>query len=318
MVVAVTGGTGFVGKRLVLRHVKAGDAVRVLTRRHHGNTGLPGEVSLFRGDLTGPSSDLIPFLDGADVLYHCAAEQNDPGRMYEVHVNGVRRLIEASHRRIGRWVHLSSVGVYGRPKRGTIAEDAPLKPLGQYEITKEESERLLVEASSTHQLPCVILRPCKVFGPEMPPQDLYQFINVIAKGLFFFIGKTGAIANYIHVDNVVEALVLCGTLPQAVGRTYNVSDWRTLDEFLAIIAGELGKPKPTLRLPEWIARAFALVLAPVPGFPLTNSRITGLVNRTVYDSARIERELGYTYVVSIEEGLRQMVSRWRDKIAAHA
>jgi nucleoside-diphosphate-sugar epimerase len=313
MVVAATGGTGFVGNRLVRRHLAAGDRVRVLTRRAAGSASLPDAVSLYRGDLTDGAHALKPFVDGADVLYHCAAELRDESRMHAVHVHGTRNLVEAAEQRIGRLVLLSSVGVYGRTPGGFVAEDSPLRPEGAYETTKGEAERVVREAAVHGTMKCSILRPSKVFGPEMRPQDLYQLIAVIDRGWFFFIGEAGAVANYAHVDNVVEGLLCCATLPQAVGGIYNLSDWRPLEEFIAIIAAALGRRAPALRIPETAARWMARLLKPIPGFPLTESRIAGLVNRTIYVNARIERELGYAHSVTMEEGLRQMVQAWREQ-----
>lgn len=312
-VVAITGGTGFVGSRLVRRHVAAGDKVRVLTRRSAGAAGLPDAVSLCRGDLTEGGPALNAFVDGADVLYHCAAELRDESRMHAVHVHGTRNLVAAAEQRIGRLVQLSSVGVYGRTPGGLVTEDSPLRPEGAYETTKVEAERVVREAAARGAVKVSILRPSKVFGPEMRPRDLYQLIAVVDRGWFFFVGEAGATANYAHVDNVVEGLLCCATRPQAEGGTYNLSDWRPLEEFVAVIAAELGCRTPAIRIPEAAARWLARLLKPVPGFPLTESRITGLVNRTIYVNARIERELGYVHPVTMEEGLRQMVKAWREQ-----
>jgi len=153
MVVAITGGTGFIGGRLVRRHLEAGDTVRVLTRRSPAASGLPDAVQQFQGDLRSGVKDHLPFVDGADVLYHCAAELDDESGMHAVHVEGTQHLLEAARGRVGRWVHLSSVGVYGRAPGGLIAEEAPLQPATTYERTKAESERLVMEAASLANMP---------------------------------------------------------------------------------------------------------------------------------------------------------------------
>jgi nucleoside-diphosphate-sugar epimerase len=82
-----------------------------------------------------------------------------------------------------------------------------------------------------------ILRPSNVFGPGMLNQSILQMIQTIERGIFFFIGRRGASANYVHVSNVVDALILCGR-SAADGRTYNISDWCTMEDFV----GAIGSP----------------------------------------------------------------------------
>jgi nucleoside-diphosphate-sugar epimerase len=311
MIVAITGGTGFIGKRLAIKHLEKGDNVRVLTRRSANHSNLPDNTSLYRGDLTDGTKKILPFIEGADLLYHCAAEINEPNLMHNVHVQGTRNLIGAASGKIGRWIQLSSVGVYGPQFRGTVTEKTPLNPIGVYETTKAESDNLVIEAAARGAITFSMLRPSNVFGPTMTNQSLFQMIVMINKRLFFFIGKPGASANYIHVDNVVEGLVQCGKKDAAKGRIYNLSDHRTIEEFVAIIADELHKPVPRLRLPEMPVQWMAKLCGRLPHFPLTESRVNALTNRSVYSIERIQYELGYVHQVSIEDGLRQMVKAWK-------
>ncbi len=307
MIVAVTGGTGFIGARLVARHLAAGDAVRVLSRRPAGS--LPGRdvTAYYRGDLADEAADLRPFVDGADVLYHCAGETRDPRRMRPVNVGGTARLAAAAAGRIGRWVQLSSIAAYGVPAAGTVTEETPPAPAGAYQCSRAESDALAARWAADGAFGLAILRPSQVIGPGLPDGSLTRAIALIDRGLFFFVGSPGAVVNYIHVDCVVDALLRCGRMPGAEARTYNVSEHRTLEELAAAIAEALGKKAPSLRLPEAPVRLAVRILGKIPGFPLTEARLNGMVRRTVYAAARIRSELGYRHPVSIEEGLRQLV-----------
>ena len=311
MIVAVTGGTGFIGKRLVARHLAEGDAVRVLSRRAARERTAGGLLDLYPGDLTDGTADLRRFVDGARVLYHCAGEVRDPARMRALHVEGTRNLSEAAAGRIGVWVQLSSVGAYGPRRAGVVTEETPPFPEGIYERTKAESDGIVAEAAAGGAFGLSILRPSNVFGPGMPNRSLVAMIAMIDRGLFFFIGEHGAIANYIHVDGVADALMRCGRMPQARGRTYNLSEHRTMEEFVAAIADALGRRRPTARLPETPVRLVARILGKVPGFPLTESRVNALVSRAIYPDTRIRSELAYRHPVSIEEGLLQLAREWK-------
>ncbi len=311
MIVAITGGTGFIGAKLVARHLAQGDTVRLLSRRPVAGPAGNGLVTVHRGDLAVDGTDLRPFVDNAEVLYHCAGEIRDLARMHAVNVEGTRRLAAVSAGRIGRWVQLSSVGVYGARRAGVVTEETPLSPESPYERTKAQSDALVAEAAGGGAFGLAILRPSIVFGPGMPSRFLSAMISMIDRGLFFFIGEPGATATYVHVDGVTEALARCGRMAEANGRTYNLSEQRTIEEFVAAIACALGKRPPTARLPEAPLRYAARVLGRIPGFPLTESRVNALVGRTVYPDTRIRSELLYAHPVSIEEGLRQMVTEWR-------
>jgi len=311
MIVAITGGTGFIGRGLVLRHLEKGDTVRVLTRQNANDAGLPDSVLLYHEDLTKSAKKLRSFVEGADLLYHCAAEIRDSILMQTVHIQGTRNLIEAASGNIGHWIQLSSVGVYGPHFNGAVTEETPLNPVGIYETTKSESDNLVIEAAAQGAITFSMLRPSNVFGPSMTNQSLFQMIAMIDKGFFFFVGKPGASANYIHVDNVVEGLIQCGEKDAARSQIYNISDCRTIEEFVAVIADELRKPVPKLRVPEMPVRWMARLCGRLPHFPLTGSRINALTNQSVYSIKRIQYELGYIHQVSMEEGLQRMVKAWK-------
>jgi len=310
MIVAITGATGFIGRRLIMRHLNQGDKVRVLSRRSTSEAGLPNSVQWFQGDLSN-TDNLQTFVDGADVLYHCAGEIRDPLLMESVHVVGTHRLIEAATDRIGCWVQLSSTGAYGQQREGIITELTQLNPRGIYEVTKVQSDALVKEASSSGAFQHVILRPSIVYGAAMPNQSLYNMISMIERGWFFFIGKSGASANYIHVDNVVEALVLCSKAHQAIGQVYNLSDHCTLEYFVANIAKLLGCSAPRTRLPELSVRMLTKLFGRIPGVPLTGTRVDALTNSAVYSNEKIEQELGYRHLLSMEDGLNDLVSYWQ-------
>jgi len=306
VIIAITGGTGFIGKHLIARHVARGDQVRYLTRQTP--TKVIDGASAMVGNLTASVDELRPFVQGVDVLYHCAAELHDATRMYNTNVLGTQNLLAAAHGEVKRWVQLSSIGVYGNNPAQDVNEDTIIKPMNAYEVSKAAADELVYSAFAVQHLQGVILRPSNVYGIDMPNQSLFQLIRMIERGLFFFIGQRGAIANYIQRENVIDALVLCGTatLP-ANGRTYIISDFCTLEEFVDIIAVALKIPSPKKRLPESLVRLVARLADYLPNFPLRSSRVDALTNRHVYRTERIESELAYQHKISMTEGISELV-----------
>jgi len=308
MIVAITGGSGFIGAKLAKRHLAAGDRVRILTRK--AKLPVPG-AEIFRADL-GDCKDspaaLAPFVQDADLLYHCAWIVQDRASTDSVHVAGTRRLLQASAGRIGRWVQLSTTAVYGGPfEDEEIDEESPSPPpQGSYEQAKAEADRLVLEAAHEGALQCSVLRAAAVIGPDMPAAWLRQLVAAIERRRFFFIGKPGATINTVAVENVVDALQLCATHPEAVGRIYNVCDWRSWESFVGAICAALGLRPPSLRCPAVLGSIATLV----PGSPLTRMRLNALTNRRRYASRRLERELGYRHQVSLEQALHRCVAQW--------
>jgi len=296
-VVSITGGAGFIGKPLVQSHLSLGDEVRVLSR--HPQKDTEG-VRYFQGDLTSSTCELSQFVEGVDVLYHCAGELYDESKMEDLHVNGIKRLLLAADGRVGRWVQLSSVGAYGSCRNGTVTEETRENPIGVYEFTKTQSDQLVRETSVKGGMEYSILRPSIVFGESMTNQSLAQMCKMIQRGLFFYIGRN-AVVNYVHVADVVNALMLCGQLAEAKDKTYILSDAVSLESMAASISKGMGVRPPSVRLSESIARFLSNSIGKIPGFPLTESRVNALTSRCCYDSSAIQKELGVSFQTSLEE-----------------
>jgi nucleoside-diphosphate-sugar epimerase len=313
MIAGITGGTGLIGNALALRLQKRGDSVRVLALPIGDDfPRIPGVEYVF-ADMAVSAEPLPGFVGGLDVLYHCAGEVRDEGRMHAAHVTAVKNLCGAAAHRVGHWVQLSSVGIYGPQPCGVVTEETPWNPLNTYERTKAESERIVRGAAGPGAFSFSVLRPSNIFGPRMANRSLFQMIEMIDRRLFFYIGRPGASANYIPVESVVESLVLCGTMPAARNRTYNVSDHLSLEDFVGAISRHLGKTAPKLRLPERPVRALARILGRLPRFPLTPSRVDALTVRSVYSTERIRRELGFAHPLAMEDGLGRLVEDWKQR-----
>nr|WKF58543.1 N-acetyl-alpha-D-glucosaminyl-diphospho-ditrans,octacis-undecaprenol 4-epimerase [Paraburkholderia busanensis] len=324
MHVSLTGASGFIGRRLVEQLLNAGASVTILTRGD-APAGLAGRVRVVRGDLCRSEDDLAPLLTDCDTLFHCAGELYRPELMEALHVGGTRRLLAAAQRNAARrgtplhWVQLSSVGAYGPPGRPNetrvVEEDYPLAPVGPYEVTKTRSDELVTDAGATGFLTYTIVRPTNVFGESMTNTSLRGLLSMIRKRLFFYIGESGAMANYVHVDDVVAALLACGTQAAASNRVFNVANDCSLEELAISCAQALGVASPWLRLPEGLARLAARCGSVLPRFPLTQERVNALVGRTTYSSQRIRDELGVQPSISVASRARAMLGEPASPVA---
>ena len=298
MIIAVLGASGFVGLELVKRLSGSNNRIRVLSRK---KTYPVDNVEIFTADLTCKSIDLNDFLDDVDVLYNCSGVINDENLMYDLHVVAIKRVLKLSKGRVKKWVQLGSVGSYGHAIDGRITENSNDNPANLYEETKTISDNMV----KSSDIPYVILRPSNIFGVSMSNQSLRDLLNAVRKGLFFFTGKEGSsLVNYIHVEDVVNALVCCGSNEKALGEVFNLSQSTTVEKMIASFLYGMKSNKKILRLPEGVVRAVVGIFGWIPRFPLTSSRVDALTGKCIYDSTKIQKILGFKYSMTLEEGLR--------------
>ena len=306
MKVAITGAGGYLGGMLVRAHAARGDAVHALARDAAAIPKAPG-VMPTGVDLTRADDVPNAFFEHVDVVYHCAAEIEDESAMHSVNVDATRTLLSRARGRIGHWVQVSSLSVYGLPRAGVVTEESAIRPASRYAQTKAEADSLVADKSQG-AFTYTIARPSAILGRNMRNRSLHALIETVSRGRYAFIGAPGAIGNFVHEDNVVDALLLCATRVEARARTYNVSQNCTIERMIETIASALGVAKPRMRIPEALARFIAQAGRVLPSFPLTPGRVAVLTSRAEYPTNRIERELGYRHLKSVEDGLRELVA----------
>lgn len=304
MNISITGGTGFIGKLLCLKLLSMGNSVVLLSRKESKIDSIP----VVMGDLVDGSDALDAFVANADIIYHCAGEVKDSSLMYNSHVRGTSNLLAAVQRRIRRtgrpvhWVQLSSTGAYGHQgDLQVVNETFQPAPVGNYEITKTIADELVISLSKLEPLfSFTLLRPSIVIGSTMPNRSFFQLANVVRRKMFFYIGdKKTNTSTYVHVNDVVRALVACGNDQRAVGKIFILSNDCLQSEVIQSFADHAGVSAPRLQLPEKILRLIVSTISPFVNLPLTNERIDALVKKGGYDSSYICKTLDFSFENSI-------------------
>ena len=274
MRVLITGGTGFIGSRLALRHLEFGDSVRVL-----GQENTRGEVENRRlVEAEGAEIVLAPVTDrdavmdavrGTDLVYHLAAaqhEKNVPNQYFwDVNVEGTRNLLESSlSAGVGRVVHGSTIGVYGSAMSGTLDETSRLSPDNIYGVTKLEGERLALSYSD--RLPVVAIRISETYGPG--DRRLLKLFRAVKKRTFVMIGKGSNLHHPIYIDDLNEGLGLAAVADGVSGKAFVLpgADVVTTREMADAIASALGTSVRGVRAPLQLIALVASVAARVGGF----------------------------------------------------
>jgi nucleoside-diphosphate-sugar epimerase len=205
--ILVTGATGFVGRQVVQQLCSDGYAVRALARRVP-QQGFGPAVEVAIGDLNEPET-YKGALDGVPAIVH-AALNRDLSREPEA---TARLLREGVHAGIRKFVHLSTVAVYGSPPNGTITEEtAPIPSPDSYASTKLAIEDSLLANSNGPEI--AILRLGCVYGPG-GGWWTKGLLDQMRRGKLILVNRGMGIANLIHVSDVgsIVALILRSATP---------------------------------------------------------------------------------------------------------
>ncbi len=250
------------------------------------------------------------FLEGVDTLYHLAAELGVPSRRCSVNIDGTSRLLSAAiSAGVRRWVHFSSVGVYGPPTCPVVTEDTVPVPLNEHERTRLAADRLVEVTGKRTTLEFSSLRPSNVIGATMTHRSVLALVNAVRRGRFCYFGPRGSIAKHVHVDDVVRALISCRDAPS--GSVFNLSSDCLWEDLIGEIARLLGVQAPCLRLPlRPLQSALRILEVRVP-LPVTSSRLTSLTHRSTYSPERVVRKLRFMYSRSMPVGMEDVVAVMR-------
>jgi dihydroflavonol-4-reductase len=302
----VTGATGFVGSAVARHLLHGGHQVRVLARPGSDRRNLQGlEVEVIEGDLTKAAS-LLPACDGCDALFHVAADYRlwapDPSELYRANVEGTRSILEAA-RKVGvpRIVYTSSVATLGIPKDGTSgSENTPVSVddmIGHYKRSKFLAEEV-ARQFAVEGLPVVIVNPSTPIGPhDIKPTPTGRVVRDAMAGRLPAYVDTGL--NIVHVEDVAHGHWLAFERG-VIGERYILGGYNmSLREVLTEIADIAGRSPPKVRLPHGVVMPIAYaseVWARLTGMnPIaTVEEVRMSKKRMFFNSAKAERELGYT------------------------
>lgn len=223
MLVAISGGAGFLGLHLARRLVADGHSVRTLDLAPLDDPGLEGSLEEIRGDVRS-TADARRLVSGADVLVHAAAAlpiQESRAAIRSVNVEGAAVCFAAAAEAgVRRVVLISSTAVYGVPERHPIHEDDPLVGVGHYGASKIDAERLCA-AFSRRGLETVVVRPKTFVGPERLGVFEILFDWVREGRRIPILGDGSNRYQLLAVEDLVDAVVRCLDAPVA-GEALNI------------------------------------------------------------------------------------------------
>lgn len=307
MNIAVIGGSGFVGTRLI-----------ELLKEQHVIKNIDKRESAFFPAITHIANvldkdALVGELQGIDAVVLLAAEHRDDvtpiSLYYDVNVQGMCNTLEAmEHNGIKRLVFTSSVAIYGLNKDNPN-ENSPADPFNHYGKSKWQAEQVLKEWYSKHQ-DCVasILRPTVIFG-ERNRGNVYNLLHQISTGAFLMIGKGENKKAMAYVGNIVAFIdfLLCN---QHSGlEVYNYTDKPdfTMNQLVALVSKVMNKHIPSTHFPYWLGMlggyAFdVLAFLSRKKLVISSVRVKKFCATTQFDSSKAHNS-GFVSPFTLEQGL---------------
>ncbi|WP_245844439.1 NAD-dependent epimerase/dehydratase family protein [Nibricoccus aquaticus] len=321
----VTGGTGFLGRRLVERLLTEGRRVTVLGRTPAPDLAARG-VRFIRASLDDPAA-VSAACQNVDTIFHVAAKVGVWGRyddFFRINVLGTRALIDGARRHgVRNFVHTSTPSVvYNGRALGNADESLPLTTAcpSPYPLTKAIAEREVLAANSP-ELRTVALRPHLIWGvgdPHLVPRILAR----ARAGRLRIVGPGTNRVDMVHVENATDAHLLAEKALDgpAAGRPYFITNgepvvlWDWINQLLTA----LGEPPITRHISLGAASAIGalcetlwrvLTLRSEP--PMTRFIAAELAKDHWFDLTAARRDLGYQPRLSMAAGTAELIAWYR-------
>ncbi len=317
--VVVTGAAGFIGRHLVRRLSEAGYEVRATDIREAPAEFADSGVSYVSSDIRDVRRT-TRFLEGASHVLHLASahlEVNAPASTFEsVNVGATADLVQASaEAQVKRFVHTSSVGIYGHVADPPAAENSPKSPGSLYERTKLAGEESALGLARSVGLDLVVLRPAWVYGPGCPRTA--KLVRALNETRFFYVGAGENLRHPVHVDDMLDAYLLTlNAGPEVAGRAYNIAGPRfmPLREMVETFAQALGVPPPRRSIPRpiaWMAGFGAEITFGLARRepPFSRRSLAFFSNDNAFETTAARRDLGFVPRVDFEEGVKITLDR---------
>jgi UDP-glucose 4-epimerase len=296
--ILVTGGAGFIGSHLCKKLSNLTNHLTIYDNLSSGKVEnvkhLP-QVHFVKADILNQKK--LNSQEKADVIYHLAAQvvvpysMENPIEDFETNARGTLNVLEKARKDDARVVFASSAAVYGNTTQLPTPETHGFNPDSCYGLSKVVGEQYCNMYSKQYGLNVTIVRFANVYGPKCHGV-ISDFLDKISRNPeeLEIIGSGMQSRDFVHIYDVVDALLLSATNDAAVGETFNIG---------------FGKTTTKIDLAKTILKILGLtektVLKP------TNVPWHGDIKTIWFDITKIEKELNWHPKISLEDTLKELI-----------
>lgn len=317
----VTGSTGFIGSHLVERLIKKGYLVKCLVRKHANQQWLKElPVEYIYGDLFDIDV-LQKGVSDVDYIYHIAgvtASKTKSGYFLGNQEATKNLLIAAeTNSNLKRFVFAGSLSAVGPSPDGTpVNEESKLLPITTYGKSKMEAEKEVLRFQN--KIPFTIVRIPAVYGQrDTATLDFFKTVN---NGIIPLVGFKSKYVNILHVDDVVDGLILAGEHPDAVGKTYFIGSEKayTWEDIGRVTQEIIHRKTIKVRIPEFIVVIVAALYNLIDLFSRKPSVFNFekskdmIADAWICDISKAKNELGFQQKITLEEGVKETFKWYKE------
>lgn len=253
-------------------------------------------------------SSLKFLIRGQDFIFHLAGQndhvlsQSNPFLDLDINIKGTAILLEACrcHNPKARLVYSGTRGEYGPAVMLPVNEDQPLRPKGIYELSSSTAQQLFQIYHDNHHVRSVTLRLTNIYGQRAQMKHnrfgvANWFIRQALDGETIRVYGDGSyLRDFVHVDDAVDAMLLCSVTEAAYGEVLNVGNNR------AYSFRELAET--IVRVIEGSRWEFA---------PFSPERAALEPGDFCSDIRKIRRLVGWSPRIGLDEGVRRTADFYR-------
>ena len=304
--VLVTGAGGFIGSHLAEELVREGAKVRAMVHYNAlaqwgwlNHSDLASQIEVYSGDITDRDSTRNA-MEGRDVIFHLAAliaipySYRAPGSYVRTNIEGTMNVLQAARElKTPKVVHTSTSEVYGTARFVPISEAHPLQGQSPYSASKIGADKMAEAFHLSYGVPVTTVRPFNTFGPRQSARAVIpSIIAQCLKGQTVKLGSLTPTRDFNYVANTVDGFLKAGASEKSVGRAFNFGTGReiSIGDLVQLISKLTGKAID-LQTEE------------------NRLRPEGSeVERLLADASAAREALGWTPVISLEEGLTRTIA----------
>ena len=297
--ILVTGGAGFIGFHLCKTIVNLASDLTIYDNLSSGkmeNVKDVPKAKFVKGDILDLKE--LRSLGKADLIYHLAAQvvvpysMENPLEDFETNAKGTLHVLEKARKDDAKLVFASSAAVYGNPTVFPTSEEYGFHPFSCYGLSKVVGEEYCDMYVNQYGLDITILRFANVYGLRCHGV-IHDFLDKIAKNpnKLEIIGTGLQSRDFVHVSDVVNALVTVGSDESTNGKTYNIG---------------FGKTTKIIDLAKMMLKILNLQDKTV--ITTTNVSWQGDINTIWFDISKAKKELKWNPKVSLEESIKEVIA----------
>ena len=324
MRIFITGATGFIGSHVAQRLAESKHELRCLVRKTSDVATLRElGATLIPGDVTDKDS-VLRGMDGCNSVINLAGLYSfwAPERRHyaATNVEGVRNVMESVlETGVYKVVHVSTVGIYGKPADNPFTEESSAGPVrfSEYFQTKYEGDLVAWDLYKNRKLPLVMIYPAAVVGPG-DPKATGRYINELIHRRLPARVLEHSVLTFVHVLDVAEVIVRALEKENNIGEKYFVGKERlSFGEINAMVSELSGVSLPKMRLPDSVVMLNATLLTWLasiikrpPPWGMSVDQMRTMKEGFRVDGRKVEKELCLEYT-PVRVALQEAIASYR-------